>query len=188
MWCTTFDPANRLVAGELERRWNDALHTVNRIECKIADITARRPSPLGEQERQQLMQLGADLDRAWSHPAATVTTRKRILRAALNEVVVRREGAVINAVLHWQGGDHTALQVKQRLNAGGRHHWPPDDTISLVRELARLMPDRQIARLLNRCGKSTGHGNGWTQQRVISFRNHTILQLTATANAPSAAR
>jgi DNA invertase Pin-like site-specific DNA recombinase len=166
------DPANRLVAGELERRWNDALQAVNRIECEIADITARRPSLLGEQERQQLMQLGADLDRAWSHPAATVTTRKRILRAALNEVVVRREGAVIDAVLHWQGGDHTALQVKQRLNAGGRHHWPPDDTILLVRELARLMPDRQIARLLNRCGKSTGHGNGWTQQRVISFRNH----------------
>ena len=166
------DPANRLVAGELERRWNEALQTVNKTEGEIADIIARRPPPLGEQERQQLMQLGADLERAWSHPAATVATRKRILRAALNEIVVRREGAVIDAVLHWQGGDHTALQVKQRLNAGGRHHWPPDDTISLVRELARLMPDRQIARLLNRCGKSTGHGNGWTQERVRGFRNH----------------
>jgi DNA invertase Pin-like site-specific DNA recombinase len=166
------DPANRLVAGELERRWNEALQTVNKIEREIADILARRPPPLGEQERQQLMQLGVDLERAWSHPAATVATRKRILRAALNEIVVRREGAVIDAVLHWQGGDHTALQVKQRLNAGGRHHWPPDDMISLVRELARLMPDRQIARLLNRCGKSTGHGNGWTQERVRGFRNH----------------
>ena len=166
------DPANRLVAGELERRWNEALQTVNKIEREIADILARRPPPLGEQERQQLMRLGVDLERAWSHPAATVATRKRILRAALNEIVVRREGAVIDAVLHWQGGDHTALQVKQRLNAGGRHHWPPDDMISLVRELARLMPDRQIARLLNRCGKSTGHGNGWTQERVRGFRNH----------------
>ena len=166
------DPANRLVAGELERRWNEALQTVNKIEGEIADILARRPPPLGEQERQQLMQLGVDLERAWSHPAATAATRKRILRAALNEIVVRREGAVIDAVLHWQGGDHTALQVKQRLNAGGRHHWPPDETISLVRELARLMPDRQIARLLNRCGKSTGHGNGWTQERVRGFRNH----------------
>jgi DNA invertase Pin-like site-specific DNA recombinase len=166
------DPTNRLVAGELERRWNEALQTINRTEGEIADIIALRPPPLGEQERQQLMQLGADLERAWSHPAATVATRKRILRATLNEIVVRREGAVIDAVLHWQGGDHTALQVKQRLNAGGRHHWPPDDTISLVRELARLMPDRQIARLLNRCGKSTGHGNGWTQERVRGFRNH----------------
>jgi len=45
------------------------------------------------------MQLGADLDRAWSHPAATVATRKRILRVALNEIVVRRVGAVFLARL-----------------------------------------------------------------------------------------
>jgi DNA invertase Pin-like site-specific DNA recombinase len=166
------DPANRLVAGELERRWNEALQAVHRIEGEIAAIVSSKPPPLGERERQQLMQLGADLELAWSHPAATAATRKRILRTALNEIVVRKEGAMIHAVLHWQGGDHTALQVKQRLNAGGRHHWPPEDTISLVRELARLMPDRQIARLLNRCGKPTGYGNGWTQARVRGFRKH----------------
>lgn len=166
------DPANRLVAGELERRWNGALQAVHSIEGEIAALVAVKPPPLGERERQQLMQLGADLELAWLHPAATAATRKRILRAALNEIVVRKEGAIIHAVLHWQGGDHTALQVKQRLNAGGRNHWPPENTISLVRELARLMPDRQIARLLNRCGKPTGYGNGWTQERVRGFRNH----------------
>ena len=166
------DPANRLVAGELERRWNDALRTVHRIEGEIASIVAAKP-PLGEQERQRLMQLGADLELAWSHPAVTAATRKRILRTALNEIVVRKDGAVINLVLHWQGGDHTALQVQLRLNAAGRHHWPPpEDTIALVRELARLMPDRQIARLLNRSGKPTGYGNGWTEQRVRGFRKH----------------
>lgn len=167
------DPANRLVAAELERRWNDALQTVRRIEAEIAATVAAKPPPLGERERQQLMQLGADLDLAWSHPAATAVTRKRVLRTALNEIVVRREGPVIDMVLHWKGGDHTALQVKLRLNAAGRHHWPPPgDTIALVRELARLLPDRQIARLLNRSGKSTGYGNGWTEQRVRGFRNH----------------
>jgi len=167
------DPANRLVAAELERRWNDALQTVHRIEGEIASIVATRPPPLGERERQELMRLGADLELAWSHPAATAATRKRILRAALNEIVVRKEGPVINMAVHWRGGDHTALQVKLRLNAAGRHHWPPpEDTIALVRQLARLMPDRQIARLLNRSGKSTGYGNGWTEQRVRGFRNH----------------
>ena len=167
------DPANRLVASELERRWNEALQTVHRIEGEIAAIVAAKPPPLGERERRQLMQLGADLELAWSHPAATAVTRKRILRSALNEIVVRKQGTVINMVLHWRGGDHTALQVKLRLNAAGRHHWPPpEDTIALVRELARLMPDRQIARLLNRSGKPTGYGNGWTEQRVRGFRNH----------------
>jgi DNA invertase Pin-like site-specific DNA recombinase len=167
------DPANRLVAGELERRWNEALQVAARVEGELAALIARRPPPLGEQERQHLMALGADLERAWLHPAATAGTRKRILRAALTEIVVRRDGAIIHAVLHWQGGDHTELQVKQRLNAAGRHNPRiPDDTIALVRELARLMPDRQIARLLNRIGVETGHGNAWTQERVRGFRNH----------------
>jgi len=170
------DPANRLVAGELERRWNEALRAVARIEGEIAAMIAQRAPPLGEPERQQLMALGADLERAWSHPAATAGTRKRILRTALSEIIVRREGAIIQAVLHWQGGDHTELQVKQRLNAAGRHNPRiPDDTIALVRELARLMPDRQIARLLNRIGVETGHGNAWTLERVRGFRHHHVI-------------
>jgi hypothetical protein len=167
------DPVNRLVAGELERRWNEALRAVAKLEGEIAALIARRPPSLGEPERQQLVALGADLERAWLHPAATAATRKRILRAALTEIVVRRDGAIIHAVLHWQGGDHTQLQIKQRLNAAGRHNPRiPGDTIALARELARLMPDRQIARLLNRTGVETGHGNAWTQERVCGFRNH----------------
>src|SRR5260370_39882236 len=152
------DPANRLVAGELERRWNEALRAVAKLEGEIAALIARRPPSLGEPERQQLAALGADLERAWLHPAATAATRKRILRAALTEIVVRRDGAIIHAVLHWQGGDHTQLQIKQLLNADDRPKPRiPDDTIALVRELARLMPDRQIPRLLNRAGVDTGH-------------------------------
>jgi len=74
-------------------------------------------------------------------------------------------------VLHWQGGDHTALKLK--MNTAGKHRWTvPEDTLTLVRELARQMPDKQIARLLNRAGKPTGRGNGWTEVRVRSFRHH----------------
>ncbi len=165
------DPANRLVAGELERRWNEALQVVHQVEGEIAAIEARKPTPLGERERQHLMQLGADLELAWSHPAATSAIRKRIVRAALNEIVARVESGFIEMVLHWQGGDHTALKLK--MNGVGKHRWTvPEDTLSLIRELARLMPDQQIARLLNRAGKPTGRGNGWTKARVCSFRSH----------------
>jgi hypothetical protein len=74
-------------------------------------------------------------------------------------------------VLHWHGGDHTPL--KFRANAVGKNRWTiPEDTLSLICELARQMPDRQIARLLNRTGKPTGRGNGWTEERVRSFRGH----------------
>jgi hypothetical protein len=152
------DPANRLVAAELERRWNEALGAVHRIEADITAAAAAKRPALGTEERAQLLALGADLTRAWTHPAATAAIRKRILRAALVEIVVKKkDGGIIDLVLHWQGGDHTALQLKLRLNAAGRHHSRvPEDTIALVGELARLLPDAQIARLLNRCGKPTG--------------------------------
>ena len=173
------DPANRLVAAELERRWNEALTTVHRIESEMAAAAAAKRPALGDEERAQLLALGADLPRAWSHPAATAAIRKRILRAALNEIIVKKkDGGVIDLVLHWQDGDHTALQLKLRLNAAGRHHSRvPEDTIALVGELARLLPDAQIARLLNRCGKPTGYGNGWTEQRVRGFRKHHDIEV-----------
>jgi hypothetical protein len=84
---------------------------------------------------------------------------------------VRIEGGIIEMILHWQGGDHTIVSLK--INAAGKHRWTvPEDTLSLIRALARLMPDQQIARLLNRAGKPTGRGNGWTKARVCSFRSH----------------
>jgi hypothetical protein len=62
------------------------------------------------------------------------------------------------------------------MNGAGKHRWTvPEDTLSLIRELARLMPDQQIAQLLNRAGKPTGRGNGWTKARVCSFRNHHAI-------------
>jgi hypothetical protein len=167
------DPANRLVAGELERRWNAALETVQRIEREMAAAAALRSPPLGEEQKQLLMALGADLECAWSHPAATAATRKRILRACLDEIVVRRDGEVLDMVLRWHGGDHTALKRRVKLNARGRSYNPvTDDLIALVRELARLMPDRQIARLLNRTGTQMATGKAWTEQSVHGFRKH----------------
>jgi DNA invertase Pin-like site-specific DNA recombinase len=172
------DPANRLVAGELERRWNEALSGVQKIEHDIAAVEAQKPAPLGEAERRKLLALGADLSRAWTHPAATALTRKKILRTCLNEIVVRKDGAMINMVLHWQGGDHTALKQPLKLNASGRHHYPvADDMIALVRELARLMPDRQIARLLNRSRKTMALGKTWTEQGVRGFRKHQEIDV-----------
>ena len=123
------DPDNRLVASELERRWNEALQVVHRLEGEVAALEARKPAPLGEKERRLLMQLGADLELAWSHPGATAATRKSVLRAALHEIVARIEGGFIEMVLHWQGGDHTALKL--RMNGVGKHRWTvPEDTLS----------------------------------------------------------
>ena len=99
-----------------------------------------------------------------------MATRKRIVRAVLHEIVVRVANGFVDMVLHWRGGDHTTLKVKK--NTTGKHRWTvAEETETLVRELARLMPDRAIASVLNRAGKRTGRNNGWTQSRVTSLRN-----------------
>lgn len=170
----TVDPDNRLVAGELERRWNAALAAVRALEEELEALLRQRPAALSAEERQRLLQMGADLQAAWHHPAATAATRKRIIRVVLREVVARIEDDQIQLLLHWQGGDHTRLAVRK--NRRGQTRWRVEaETADLIRECARLMPDKAIAGLLNRIGKRTGRLNGWTQSRVRSFRNtHAI--------------
>jgi DNA invertase Pin-like site-specific DNA recombinase len=166
----TVDPDNRLVAGELERRWNTALAAVRALEEELEALLRQRPAALSAEERQRLLQMGADLEAAWHHPAANAVTRKRIVRVVLREVVARVEDDQIQLLLHWQGGDHTRLTVRK--NRRGQTRWSVEpETMELIRACARLMPDKAIAGLLNRTGKRTGRLNGWTQSRVRSSRN-----------------
>jgi hypothetical protein len=83
------DPDNRLVAAELERRWNECLEAVCRLETDLSNAHCSAPSALSQQERQSLLALGADLSRAWDHPKASAETRKRIVRTVLKEILVR---------------------------------------------------------------------------------------------------
>lgn len=164
------DPDNRLVAAELEKRWNGQLLVVRQLEDELTALHDLKQPPVTEEERDRLMQLGTDLEQAWHHADATPATRKRILRTVLREIVVRIEGQQIDLVLHWQGGDHTSLNVLK--NKTGHTRWAvAGETEELIRGLARLMPDKDIASLLNRAGKRTGRANSWTQSRVCTFRN-----------------
>jgi hypothetical protein len=55
------DPGNRLVAGELERRWNERLVAVAQHEAELEKIDAQREPDMTSQQRQALLDLGADL-------------------------------------------------------------------------------------------------------------------------------
>jgi hypothetical protein len=57
----------------------------------------------------------------WNHPSASAATRKRILRAVLEEIVVTMEENELRLALPWKGGDHTALAVPK--NRPGQHRW-----------------------------------------------------------------
>lgn len=163
------DPGNRLVAGELERRWNERLLQVSQHQEEIEALDAEQAPAITPQRREALLALGTDLPRVWAHPAATNEVRKRLLRVVIKEIVARVADARIELVIHWQGGDHTELNVVK--NRVGQHRWTVDVEVqTLVTQLARQLNDGSIAALLNRLGHRTGRELTWTETRVRSFR------------------
>jgi excisionase family DNA binding protein len=164
------DPDNRLVASELERRWNERLAAAQDLEDQLTALAADVPQSLSAAERSRLLALGQDLPAAWDHPAASDEIKKRILRTVIQEIVVRAKGDKHECLIHWKGGEHTALEVARTLT--GRNRWVTDeDTTHIITELARVLPDKSIAALLNRMGRRTAKGHTWTGSRVKSFRN-----------------
>jgi DNA invertase Pin-like site-specific DNA recombinase len=164
------DPENRLVTGELERRWNERLLAVRDLELDIDRLDADKAPALTVADRERLLALGQDLVRAWESPGTTPETRKKIIRTVVSEIIVDIVGDSLELIVHWQGGDHTRLMVKR--NRAGQTRWTTDvEVVDLVRALARQMPDQTIAALLNRSGKSTGRGNSWTRGRICSLRH-----------------
>ena len=91
------------------------------------------------------------------------------MRSALKEIIVTAESGRLRLVLHWQGGDHTRLEVLK--NRSGQNRYKTNETTKqLVCELARLMPDNRIAAVLNRLELRSARGLTWTQLRVRNFR------------------
>lgn len=163
------DPGNRLVAAELERRWNERLAQVSQCQAKLETLDAQAGTNLTPQQRDELLALGADLPRVWDHVSASNELRKRILRTVIKEIVASVADARIELVVHWQGGDHTELSVAK--NRRGQHRWTTDAEVqTLITQLARQLNDGSIAALLNRLGHRTGRDQTWTELRVRSFR------------------
>src|SRR5437588_2192472 len=100
------DPENRLVAGELERRWNERLVAVRELELEIDRLDADKAPTLTTTARERLMSLGQDLIRAWQNPGTTPETRKKIIRTVISEIIVDIVGDTLELIVHSQGGDH----------------------------------------------------------------------------------
>jgi DNA invertase Pin-like site-specific DNA recombinase len=164
------DPENRLVAGELERRWNQALEQVSDLESRVLALRTQS-EPLSQGEKERLLALGGDLRLLWQQAAAPVVLKKRILRTVLEEIVVNNTDDPPQHVLHlhWKGGVHTDLRVAR--NGTGQHRRVADDkAVELITELSKICDDKTIAIVLNRLGYRTGQGQTWRVHHVWNVR------------------
>lgn len=169
------DPDNRLVAGELEARWNATLEKVRELEKRLQQFdreTGTTPMP----DPTVLLSLAQDLPAVWNSPSTDMRLKQRIVRILIREIVVDvdEDRHEIVLLIHWTGGRHSELRVKK--NTTGKHrHCTAVEAVEIVRQMAGKFSDEQIASTLNRLGLRTGAGNTWNENRVYGVRHYHQL-------------
>jgi len=165
------DPSNRLVAGTLERRWNDALEELKTAQGDLHRSRQQQGLELTEEQKTQLLALAEDLPKLWRSQTTSAQDRKRMLRLLLKDITVEKRRVERKAVLHirWQGGAVEDLSVDLPLPAPDKVRYP-EALVSRVRSLAGAMTDAQITATLNQEGLLSAKGKPFTRSMVNWIR------------------
>jgi len=173
------DPKNRLVADTLEQRLNDKLADVQAAKDRL-EQTRTAEEPLSEKQLQHLSELARDFPRVWNHPRADASLKKRVLRAAVFEIVATHQAKEqqLELTIHWQGGAHTRLLVKKRVTPIGSKTDP--SLIETIKTLASQgLSDAEITRILNMKETATPRGERWSHDRVAAFRKTHRIKIAS---------
>jgi len=179
------DPEQRLVAAELEARWNTVLQKAKELENKLHEFddpgeSAAVPNP------QVLLSLAQDLPAIWNSPATDMRLKQRIVRILIREIMaeVEEKNREVVLLIHWAGGRHSEVRVKKSETGRSRRCTDPE-AIEVIRQMAGKFSDQQIAGTLNRLRLRTGVGNTWNVSRVHSARCYYHLPGLAQNDQPS---
>src|SRR5262245_21882841 len=111
------DPDNRLVAAELENRWEAALRALKEAE----EQSQRQPTGLLEalrpEEQEALRQAGQRLAERWRQRLRSPQQQKALLRCLIDKVVIRREATTLQVRVVWKGGDTTEAALPAPLQS-----------------------------------------------------------------------
>jgi hypothetical protein len=165
------DPANRLVADELEAQWNHALQRVaeaqetyerrRQADCVILDADARA----------RILALATDFPRLWHDPHTPDRERKRMVRLLMEDVTLIKTADGLTAHVRFRGGAATTLTVARALNA-----WQLRETsaeiVALIDQLLDSHADRDIATILNARGYVSGTGQPF-QRLIVKHIRHS---------------
>ena len=165
------DPENRLVAPELERRWNGALAEVAALEVRFEEHR-RSVAVQPVIERERLLQLAKTLPKIWHDDTVEMQTRQRVVRILIEEIIadVDEDNGQVILLVHWAGGRHSEIRAKRR-RPGQRRLTTSLEASEVIRRMGAYWSDKQIAMTLNRLGLRTGAALSWTEDRVRGFRS-----------------
>ncbi len=177
------DPRNRLVASELERRWNAKLEELERARASVAELETHHPPPSAE-EHNAVTVLGERFADVWNHPACPIELKKQIVRSIIEEALVDESPpGRLSFIVHWKGGCHTAFEMEKVTPKTASKTAGAD--LEVIGKMAPRYGDDVIARVLNKLGRRTGKGKPWSQMAVKSARhNHGIEGHTRSVDDP----
>lgn len=170
------DPEQRLVAAELEARWNVALQRVADVEQRLRSFDAKI-APSLQIDRERLLALATDLPTLWNNPATDMRLKQRVVRVLIQEILVDVDEPknVVRFVIHWSGGRHSELEVEKNVS-GRTSRRTASDAIALVRQMAGRWTDQAIATALNRIGCRTATSRTWNAAHVRALRSRLELR------------
>ncbi len=163
------DPRNRLVAEELEGRWNEKLEQLEGLQLSLSEI-AEEEKPVSDKERARILQMGDNFREVWESEHCTAETKKKIIRTVVEEVIVDMNdcGDMLHFIIHWKGGCHTDFEMEKPRSGVGQKTSLED--LEIIRRMSVRYGDDEIARVLTKLGRRTVRGKRWNEQRVFWIR------------------
>jgi len=157
------DPSNRLVAGTLEHRWNDALVHLEDLKKQAAEFQRQEARIITPEQKAKVLALAKDFPCLWHAPSTHDKDRKRMLRLLVKDITVEKlaEPRQLSVHIRWHGGASTDLSVSLPPKAADQFRYP-SAIVDRVRELAHNQLDAQIADQLNREDHVSAKGKPYT--------------------------
>lgn len=168
------DPRNRLVAAELERRWNSKLQELAELEAELTRQDSQTHT-LSAEDREAVLTLGQHFEAVWHSVDCPNTLKKKITHTVIDEIVVELDDQTqrLHFIIHWRGGSHTRYEMDKP--SAGRGRKTSEEDLAIIRKLAVRYGDNDIARVLSRMGRRTATGRRWNQTRVKSARKSASI-------------
>jgi DNA invertase Pin-like site-specific DNA recombinase/predicted DNA-binding transcriptional regulator AlpA len=107
------DPDNRLVAAELETRWEAALRDLKQAEEAYTQQQAMViPFVLTAELKAAFTAIGQKLPQIWNKPIVSRQNKKALLRCLIDKVVIHRSARDrVQTRIVWKGGDTTTIEI-----------------------------------------------------------------------------
>jgi DNA invertase Pin-like site-specific DNA recombinase len=159
------DPANRLVADELEGDWNKKLTALTQAQQEYERRRQQDRLQLDEAARARILSLATDVPRLWADPKTPQRERKQVVRFLLEDVTLLKNDAGLTLHVRFKGGATRTLNL-----AAPKTAWEERQTTAeVIAEIDRRLDEHtfdEIAALLNERKFVSGTGLPFHGDRV----------------------